>query len=184
MPRSRKRVGGAAGDLVVAAEQGVGRRSLRAAKSWATASRPQASDQTPGKVEVGDLFQARRGQGPAVAARRRRTASNRSGPVTWAMRRRPSPMRCSAASVAPPSSSGTRQKACGRRPAKRRRGPACRDPARRAGPAVGAARGDDEAVDALAEQLLDMLALALRIVGGVAHEDGDAAVGEAPRAPP
>ena len=48
---------------------------------------------------------------------------------------------------------------------------------------VGAPGGDDEAVDALAEQLLDMLALALRIVGGVAHEDAMPLVGErAPRA--
>ena len=45
---------------------------------------------------------------------------------------------------------------------------------------VGAARRDDEAVDALAEQLLDVAALALGIVGGVAHEDRDAVIGQAP----
>ena len=45
--------------------------------------------------------------------------------------------------------------------------------------AVGAAGGDHDAVDALAEQLLDVALLALRIVGGVAHEDRDALVGEA-----
>ena len=47
-----------------------------------------------------------------------------------------------------------------------------------AGAAVGAAGGEDQAVDALAHQLLDVLALAGGIVGGVAHEDADAAVGE------
>ena len=45
-------------------------------------------------------------------------------------------------------------------------------------PLVGAAAGDHEAIDALAEQLVDMLPLARRIVGGVAHEDRDALVGE------
>ena len=45
---------------------------------------------------------------------------------------------------------------------------------------VGPPRGDDEAVDALAEQLIDMPALAHGIVGGVAHEDGDAVIGQAP----
>ncbi len=44
--------------------------------------------------------------------------------------------------------------------------------------AVGAAGGEDQAVDALAEELLDVLALAGGVVGGVAHEDADAAVGE------
>ena len=39
------------------------------------------------------------------------------------------------------------------------------------GALVGAAGGDHEAVDALAQQLVEMLALARRIVGGVAHED-------------
>ena len=43
---------------------------------------------------------------------------------------------------------------------------------------VGAPRGHHQPVDALAEQLVEMLALARRIVGGVAHEDGDALVGE------
>ena len=41
-----ERVGGAAGDLVVAAEEGVGRR-VPASRRRATASRPQASDQGP-----------------------------------------------------------------------------------------------------------------------------------------
>ena len=44
---------------------------------------------------------------------------------------------------------------------------------------VGAAGGDDDAVDPLGEERLDVLRLALGIVGGVAHEDGDAAVGQA-----
>ena len=46
-------------------------------------------------------------------------------------------------------------------------------------PPVGAARGDHQPVDPLAQELLEMLPLALRIVGGVAHEHGDALVGEA-----
>ena len=46
-------------------------------------------------------------------------------------------------------------------------------------PRVGAPAGDDDAVDALAEQRLDVPRLALRIVGAVAHEDRDAAVGKA-----
>ena len=44
---------------------------------------------------------------------------------------------------------------------------------------VGAPRRDHQTVDALAEKLVEMLALARRIVGGVAHEDGDALVGQA-----
>ena len=46
------------------------------------------------------------------------------------------------------------------------------------GAAVGAASGEDQAVDTLAHQLFDVLALALGFVSGVAHEDADAAVGE------
>ena len=45
---------------------------------------------------------------------------------------------------------------------------------------VGAASGGDEAVDALAQQLLDVAPLPRRIVGGVAHEDGDSVVEQAP----
>jgi hypothetical protein len=45
---------------------------------------------------------------------------------------------------------------------------------------VGAPRGDDQSVDPLAEQLFDVPALAQRIVGRVAHEDGDAAIEQAP----
>src|SRR5581483_10043753 len=44
---------------------------------------------------------------------------------------------------------------------------------------VGAAAGHHDAVDALADQRFDMLRLTHRIVGGVAHEDRHAAVGEA-----
>ena len=43
---------------------------------------------------------------------------------------------------------------------------------------VGAAGRHHDAVDALAEQRVDVPRLALRIVGAVAHEDRDAAVGE------
>ncbi len=45
---------------------------------------------------------------------------------------------------------------------------------------VGAARGDDEAIDALAKQLIDVPALPHRVVGRIAHEDRDAVVGESP----
>ena len=45
---------------------------------------------------------------------------------------------------------------------------------------VDAPRGDDQSVDPLAEQLFDVPALAQRIVGRVAHEDGDAAIEQAP----
>ena len=44
---------------------------------------------------------------------------------------------------------------------------------------VGAPGGDDDAVHALAEQRFDVLRLALRVVGGVAHEDRHATVGQA-----
>jgi hypothetical protein len=43
---------------------------------------------------------------------------------------------------------------------------------------VGATRGDHQAVHPLAQQLVEMLALACGIVGRVAHEDGDALVGQ------
>ena len=43
---------------------------------------------------------------------------------------------------------------------------------------VGAAGGDHQAIHPLAQQLVEMLALARRIVGRVAHEDGDALVGQ------
>ena len=45
---------------------------------------------------------------------------------------------------------------------------------------VDAARGHDEAVDPLAEQLIDVPPLARRIVGGVAHEDRDALIEQPP----
>ena len=45
-------------------------------------------------------------------------------------------------------------------------------------PGVGAAGGHHQPVDALAQQLVEVLALAGRVVGGVAHEDGDALVGQ------
>ena len=95
------------------------------------------------------------------------------------MRLRPRLARCSTASTAPPSSSGSRRERVGivglgedvdDRQAVGER------PDRRA--LVGAARGHHQPVDALAQQLVEMLALARRIVGGVAHEDGDALVGE------
>ena len=43
---------------------------------------------------------------------------------------------------------------------------------------VGAPRAHHQPVDALAHELVEMLALARRIVGGVAHEDGDALIGK------
>ena len=45
---------------------------------------------------------------------------------------------------------------------------------------VDAPRGYDESVDPLAEQLIDVPPLARRIVGGVAYEDRDAVIGQAP----
>ena len=45
---------------------------------------------------------------------------------------------------------------------------------------VGPPRGDHETVDALAQELIDVAALTHRIVGGVAHEHGDAMIGQAP----
>ena len=45
---------------------------------------------------------------------------------------------------------------------------------------VDAPSGDDQSVDPLAEQLLEVAAFARRIVGGVAHEDGDAVIEQAP----
>ena len=45
---------------------------------------------------------------------------------------------------------------------------------------VGPPRGDHETVNALAQELIDVAALAHGIVGGVAHEDGDAVIGQAP----
>src|SRR6185437_8880450 len=43
-------------------------------------------------------------------------------------------------------------------------------------PLVRPAGGDHQPIDPLAEQLVEVSPLALRIVGGVAHEDGDAVV--------
>ena len=43
-------------------------------------------------------------------------------------------------------------------------------------PRIGATAGDDDTVDAFAEERVDMPGLALRIVGAVAHEDRDAGV--------
>ena len=45
---------------------------------------------------------------------------------------------------------------------------------------VGAARGDDKTVNALAEQLINVPALALGVVGRIAHEDRDPGIGQAP----
>ena len=77
------------------------------------------------------------------------------------MRLRPSAARCLTASAAPPLSSGSRHKRVGafdlRVNIDDRQ--AARDRLDRLAP-VGAARGDDEAVDALAEQLLDVPPLA------------------------
>src|SRR5271166_6952435 len=82
---------------------------LRCAKRRCAASRPQASDQRPGRE--GSTGRP----ASAIAARkprsRRRTASKRSGPVIEAMRLRPRPARCRTASFAPPWSSGRRQNA-------------------------------------------------------------------------
>ncbi len=47
------------------------------------------------------------------------------------------------------------------------------------GPPVGAPGGHNDPVDALADQRFDMVRLAVRVVGGVAHEDRHAAVGQA-----
>ena len=46
-------------------------------------------------------------------------------------------------------------------------------------PAVGTPAGDDDAVDALAEERVDMSPLALNIVGGVAHKHRHPLVGQA-----
>ena len=46
-------------------------------------------------------------------------------------------------------------------------------------PRIGAPARNHDAVDPLGEKGLDVLRLTLGIVGGVAHEDGDAAVGQA-----
>ena len=61
-----KGVGGASRDLVVAAKQGVGRRTL-ARKELCDCLTTPALRPDSRKVEPIDLFQARRGQGPAVA---------------------------------------------------------------------------------------------------------------------
>ena len=45
--------------------------------------------------------------------------------------------------------------------------------------AVGPARGDHEAVDGLADELIDVPPLAHRIISGVAHEDSDAVIEQA-----
>ena len=61
-----QRIGDAAGDLVVAAED-ARRGGAAASKSRATASRPQASDQTPEQVEAWQLRQAGGGERRALA---------------------------------------------------------------------------------------------------------------------
>ena len=46
------------------------------------------------------------------------------------------------------------------------------------GTPIRAPRGDDQTVNLLPEQLVEVLTLARRVVGRVAHEDRDAVVGE------
>ena len=97
------------------------------------------------------------------------------------MRFRPSARRCRTASSAPPLSSGSRHKRLGILDAREHvddgQGPHERVDR---GARVGAPRGDDEAIDALAHELVDVPALALRIVRRVAHEDRDAVIEQAP----
>ena len=121
----------------------------------------------------------RRGRRASPRARRR-TASKCSGPVTWAMRRRPRAARWCDGELGPALVVGEEAERVGVVGLAEDvdDGEAVGEGAD-GGALVGAAGGDDEAVDALAEELVEVLALARGVVGGVAHEDGDAGVGEA-----
>ena len=180
MPRSRRRVERRRG------RSGRCRRRCRRARSpdrrssAATASRPQASDQWPVQVRGRRPVEPGLGQRGAVAVAPQADrlevlgagdvgdapAAGRQRGARWRAGRRPR-RRAAGRATSDRRSARRRRSPAGRRAARRRSG---RRSARRAVKIRPSTR--------LPSSCSMCCALALGVVGGVAHEDGDAAVGE------
>ena len=84
-PHLAQGVDRAARDLIVAAKERVRRAPRGARTELCAASRPQASDHWPGRQSLGAVFSPASASALRQPISRKRTASNRSGPVIWAI---------------------------------------------------------------------------------------------------